>query len=53
MEDLNRIKVLPEKKGTAKWLAKEFAELQDDGRQQSEVAKSAWGQDSYYNRYLC
>jgi hypothetical protein len=52
MEDLNHIKVLPEKKGTAKWLAKEFAELQDYGRQQSVVAKYARGQDLYYNRYL-
>lgn len=52
MEDLNHIKVLPEKKGTAKWLAKECAELQDYGRQQSVVAKYARGQDLYYNRYL-
>ena len=42
----------PEKKGTAKWLAKEFAELQDYRRQQSVVAKYARGQDLYYNRYL-
>jgi hypothetical protein len=41
MEDLNHINVLPEKKGTAKWLAKKFAELQDDRRQQSVVVKSA------------